>query len=176
GETARTVLGSENSDAVGGGVAIGAGSTGVLTVATTGVPRDKSADGCAATAGTGTRASGGDILLSGAGAESIGCSSELRTLTWADCALSFERVAPTSPEVAMFSSLGGCTLIEASPMVGCGGRGAPSMSDKSSTTIAGGIITAPAIGNPPRESTSGAFGIRCRRCANRGHVWTVPTR
>ena len=40
GEAARTVLGSENSDAVGGEVAIGAGSTGVLTVATTGVPQD----------------------------------------------------------------------------------------------------------------------------------------
>src|SRR3984885_8923731 len=34
----------------------------------------------------------------------------------------------------------------------------------------------PRFGNPPRESTSGAFGIRCRHCANRGHVWTAPTR
>src|SRR5271166_264045 len=90
---ARTVLGSGNCDAVGGGAAIGGAATGVLTVATTGVPPDTPAGGCAAPA-AGAAAPGEEILSRGACAKSIDCSSELTTLSWAACVLFFGRVAP----------------------------------------------------------------------------------
>ncbi len=90
---ARTVLGSGNCDAVGGGAAGGGAATGVLTVATAGVPPDTPTGGCAAPTAAGPKAPDGDALSSGACARSIGCSSELTTLTWAGCVLSFRRVA-----------------------------------------------------------------------------------
>jgi hypothetical protein len=111
GETAGAGLESRDCDAIGGEAAIGAAAAGVLADAASGFSADALSDCFAAPVAVGAKpAEGGGLLGEALGLRLIGCSSELTTLGWAGCMLSFSGVTPASPEVATVKLLRGCTV------------------------------------------------------------------
>ena len=112
-ETVRTGLGVGNSEVVGGGgAAAGGGTSGVSTVAATGVAvRPPAGDFARSAAAGGLACAAEGLPIDASALKSTGCSSELMTLTEAGFALSLRRDPPASLEAVTVSSLGGCTLV-----------------------------------------------------------------
>ena len=107
----RTGFGSGNSDVMGGGGAAAGGTSGVLTVAATGVAADAVAAGGGCVAAGGLAGAGGGLSADAWALKSTGCSSELMIFSVPGFALSLRTETEGSLEAVTVWSVGGCTLV-----------------------------------------------------------------